>query len=287
VLCSVTFLIQDQGEEDLASLVSAKLIDKITTSLNDLIDKLSDSVASAKTFLLATSQQQATELLSLQESVKHQSVLTKSLVESAEKLSLTPPLHVPSNSAWPPLPTTSATTPLSIHPASLLHLHTHNPSPTASKLLHRVSLASKQLLIEYGPLDENEAPREKSIEAQRELRQLFNSWLDNPMSTPEGTVISPPSRAIRNVSIFDRPAILLEFNSTTSKDAFTSICVKNTSLLTKINPKARIRPRTYAVILRFVLCQGQFNPSIDDHLRTIKRENDLAEGSISAASWCK
>jgi hypothetical protein len=70
---SVAFLIRDQGEEDFASSVSTKLIDKIASSLCKPIENLSDSVASAKSFLSATSQQHASALISLQETVKQQS----------------------------------------------------------------------------------------------------------------------------------------------------------------------------------------------------------------------
>jgi hypothetical protein len=89
------------------------------------------------------------------------------------------------------------------------------------------------------------------------------------------------------VSIFDRPALLLEFESAASKDKFVRLCDKNTFLLAEISPKARIRPRTFSVIFRFVPCQGQFDPSNSAHLRNIERENDLADGSIASASWCK
>ena len=92
---------------------------------------------------------------------------------------------------------------------------------------------------------------------------------------------------IRSVSIFDRPVLLLEFESSSSKEIFADICAKNPALLAEINPKARIRPRTYAVIFRFVPCLGQFDPSDDNHLRNMEWENDLAVGSIASASWCK
>ena len=62
---------------------------------------------------------------------------------------------------------------------------------------------------------------------------------------------------------------------------------KNDFLLRKLNPKARIRPRTYAVIFRFVPCNGPFDPSSDEHLRNVEIENDLPANSIIAASWCK
>ena len=55
----------------------------------------------------------------------------------------------------------------------------------------------------------------------------------------------------------------------------------------KLNPKAHIRPRTYAVIFRFVPCNGPFDPSSDEHLCNIENENDLPANSITAASWCK
>jgi hypothetical protein len=49
----------------------------------------------------------------------------------------------------------------SVHPASLMN---SCAAPHANpQLLHHVLLASKQLLIKYGPLEENETPREKLI----------------------------------------------------------------------------------------------------------------------------
>ena len=107
------------------------------------------------------------------------------------------------------------------------------------------------------------------------------------MTTPEGEAPPPPSCAVCSVSIFDRPALLLEFESAASKDSFVKLCDKNPFLLQEINPKARIRPHTFSIIFRFVPCQGQFDPSSGAHLRNIERENDLVEGSIVSASWCK
>ena len=61
----------------------------------------------------------------------------------------------------------------------------------------------------------------------------------------------------------------------------------NSFLLSELSPKACIRPHTYAVIFRFVPCNGTFDPSLDDSLRTIEKENDLPTNAIIAASWCK
>ena len=97
----------------------------------------------------------------------------------------------------------------------------------------------------------------------------------------------PPSRAVRNVSVFDRPVFLIEFDSADSKSSFVDMIDKNNFLLRKLNPKVRIRPRTYAVIFRFIPCNGPIDPSSDEHLRNIEIENDLPGNSIIAASWCK
>jgi hypothetical protein len=81
--------------------------------------------------------------------------------------------------------------------------------------------------------------------------------------------------------------MLLEFESVATEDNFVKLCADNANLLAEINPKARIRPRTFATIFHCIPCKGQFDPSISDHLRNIERENDLPANSIVSASWCK
>lgn len=123
-----------------------------------------------------------------------------------EKSSGTPnPLGL-TDGNWPSLPQPS--TPLtsgigSVPRASHFSLHLNN------KLLQCVSLTSKQILIDYGPSNPDDLPRDKSIEAQRTLRGMFNDWID--ISAPpveDGAAPLPPSCAIRSVSIFD-PSVLL------------------------------------------------------------------------------
>ena len=124
---------------------------------------------------------------------------------------------------------------------------------------------------------------------QRELRQMFNNWVDaiNSSKTVEGQPPPPPSCTVRNVSIFERPSLLLEFNSAESKSQFAEMMKKNDFLLKELSPKAQVHPRTYTVIFRFVPCDGSFDPNKEEHLCHIKRNNDLQANSISAASWCK
>ena len=102
---------------------------------------------------------------------------------------------------------------------------------------------AKQLLINYGPVEIGDPLKDKSIEAQRALRGLSNNWID--ISAPpveEGMAPAPPSQAVCNISIFDSPAVLLEFNSVESKEKFKKICTDNPNLLPEFSLKARIQP---------------------------------------------
>jgi hypothetical protein len=63
-----------------------KIIDQLTNRLTKPIASLDSAVSSAKNFLDAMSQQQAPDLLNLQESISKQSDFMKSLTNSSEKV---------------------------------------------------------------------------------------------------------------------------------------------------------------------------------------------------------
>ena len=284
---SVAFLLRAHADKTLSTTVSDLIIDKMIDKFSELLSRLNNSITATKMFLDAAAQKQAMGLLSLQESVKQQEGLAKSLATSAEKLNCSPnPLGL-DDAAWPRL----AANPPSSAPSS----PTGGQAPRSNimanpKVAQRVALAAKQLLIDYGPIDAGEEQYPSTIEAQRSLRQKFNGWIDSLNASDGGDDPPPPpapSRAIRSVAIFDRPSILLEFNSPESKLMFTDLCNDNPQLLLEVGHKARIRPRAYSVIFRFVPCNGGFNPSDSTHLRNIERDNDLPNRSIISASWCK
>ena len=76
------------------------MIDKI----DGPISKLNDAVTATNTFLDATTQKQAAELLSLQESVKQQSELVKLIADVTDKANLAANPRNLADAAWPPLP---------------------------------------------------------------------------------------------------------------------------------------------------------------------------------------
>ena len=58
-------------------------------------------------------------------------------------------------------------------------------------------------------MEECEVPRPKTIEAQRDLCQLFNNWIDATTAAEvDGEQLQPvPLQAVHNILIFDRCVI--------------------------------------------------------------------------------
>ena len=56
------------------------------------------------------------------------------------------------------------------------------------------------------------------------------------------------------MSIFDQPAVLLEFESSEAKAHFMNVCNKNILLLHETSPRARIWSCSYVVIFCFISC---------------------------------
>jgi hypothetical protein len=154
---AVAYLVHKQAEEELTTQIADKVIDKISDNLKEQIIKLADSVSTTKSFLDATSQKQVAKLLSLQESVKQQCDNAKLIADSLAKLSAAQAMG--NLIAWPTLTSANPTSPQLIHLASLFHSCT--VSQANLKVLHHIALASKQLLIEYGMLEQMKHPRKE------------------------------------------------------------------------------------------------------------------------------
>jgi hypothetical protein len=278
---AVAFLIEEIADQDFSTSLANMITDKISSQISSSIDDLATGIASTKEFLNAVTRQQAESTLALQESVLSNSESSKSIANTAEKLSDTATKQ-PINNEWPTLPSAPLAAGNAFHPASLVHT---SLSSSHVKIQQRTLLAARQLLIELGPLDENASTIEKSTQNQTTHRDLFNSWIDEDDKTNNN--FTAPSKAVRGVTIFDRPAMLIEFDSPGSKSRFTKLCEDAPDLLASLSPNAQIRLRTYPVIFKFVPCNGAFDPSNLQHLRELEQENDLKPNSIISASWCK
>ena len=104
---SIAYLIRDLAEEELIASLTNKIIDQLANRLNEPIASLNSTVSAAKNFLDTTSQQHATDLLSLQDSISKQSSFMKSLADSSEKVNQASTSHNLSDANWPHLSTST------------------------------------------------------------------------------------------------------------------------------------------------------------------------------------
>lgn len=252
---AVALLIEDLAEEDFSALLS----DKIVSKLMESIKNLRSGIDNAKDFLDTTSQKQASITVDAQKMVKKNIELTNKLTEVSDKVSaldLNP--HQLTPSVWPSLSrnvTAGNGPPTSFDPSL---------PPSHTKLQQRILLEAQQVLVEFdGPQEVDGGPlppdHDRSVEAQRSLRDKLNSWL---VTCEE----DKSKRFIRCVKIFERTAFLAEFDSPSTKDRFVKICEEDITRLKGLYPGARIKPHAYTVIFQFVPCTGEFNPCIPEHL---------------------
>jgi hypothetical protein len=280
---AVAFFIGDLADQDLSDSIASLITDKVTSKISSSMDNLAAKFATTKGFLDAVTQQQAEATVVLKESVLSNSEASKSIANSVEKLSDTSGKQAHALGAdWPLLPSTSPSSGNALHPASLVH---SSLSANQVKIQQCTLLAAKQLLIELGPLNEADPASDRSTQTPTSHRDLFNSWFDDDDKANDRFTV--PSRAVRGVAIFDRPAILVEFDTQESKNRFIKLCNETPDLLTKLSPNTRICPRMYPVIFKFVPCNGNFDPADEKHLRELEEENDLTPNSIALAEWCK
>src|ERR1700722_15739581 len=214
------------------SYVTYMVRDYVSISLH-----LAAGITTTKDFLDAVARQQAESTLTLKESILSNVESSKSIANSAEKLSDSSEKQAQAaNTEWPKLPSASPSTGNAMHPMSPAH-----PTLSASqiKIQQRTMLAAKQLLIELGPLGEEGPEPDQSAQTQASHRNLFNSWFDDDDKANDN--YTAPSRAVRGVKIFDRTAILVEFDTQESKSRFVKLCDNTPDLLAKLSPNAQIR----------------------------------------------
>ena len=165
---------------------------------------------------------------------------------------------------------------------------THAPSPlvTPEHILHienRLRLQERQIYITLNPdtiILHADRRRTEAIELRTKL--------NNELSALEASRPSPESRhtVIRALQYTDCNALLIEFDTPDSVKAFCSYCTSS-NFQSHISPVAKILPRVFHIIMKFVPCDGSFDPKDENQLRIIEKDHDLEEGSIILADWIK
>ena len=130
--------------------------------------------------------------------------------------------------------------------------------------------------------NDDKAPSSRTIEDQRKLRDDLTRKLTEAVRVSDPDFNNP--RAIRGVKILNNFDVLLEFDS----DASTNLFRKHAdTILSQFCTSARIRPRLFPLIFRFVPCKGSFDPEDASHIRDMEEDNGAPPNSIASAVWCK
>ena len=192
-ILSVAFLIRAHADETLSTTVSDLIIDKMIDKFSEPPARLNNSITATKMCLDTATQKQALGLLMLQDSVKQQEDLAKSLATSVKKLNHA---HNPlglDDAAWPRLVANSPAASPNGPPGGQT---SRGNSQTNPKVAQHIALAAKQLLINYGLLEAGEVQHLSTIDAQRNMRQMFNGWIETINTTGEGEGLPPPSNPL-------------------------------------------------------------------------------------------
>ena len=97
---AVAFMLRAQSDDCTAVKVSDHVIDKMIDNISDPLAKINDALDATKGFLDATTQKQASELLALEDAVKQQTVLIKSLTDTSDNIAQPLNPRGLSDSAW-------------------------------------------------------------------------------------------------------------------------------------------------------------------------------------------
>ncbi|KAG6895114.1 hypothetical protein C0992_003109 [Termitomyces sp. T32_za158] len=270
---AVAFLLEDDvtdsTAETIAQAVAAKVLDRIgpvTTSLSTSVE-----------FAAAASTTQAETTLALK--------------DAATQL-------VAATVGWPDHPAPHGRT--SLQPtARRLHLTrphppaTFNPSLPAqhTRLQQRLLRDAQTVLIEVDATNKT-SPQDRSPNGNHELRKRINKHLSeidktmNDLTADKGSATAATHTWIRGISALARGAYLLEFDTADSAERFRTYAEDPEWDVAGANfgETARVIDKAHNLIVRFVPCKGEFDPTSPHDLVTFEEDNNLPAGSVTSAT---
>lgn len=268
-------------------------LDSSTNTFKDIAGNLKDSASKHATAITqsvnaadkvtaaaATIDTMASTLKDTQPHVQSLAESAKQLAEVVSALKATKPTTQYNQ----PTPSWAAMASGATNPSSSPTPYSTDEPSHITRITQRLLTAAKQIYVEYNA-DDPKAPTDRSGPAIHELRTKFNAWMKE-IDTAKNAVTESSGFAIRAISILEKNAILFEFDSVDSAKRFQEYCEHN-FLLARLCDSAKIKPRTYRLIFKFVPCDGSFDPNNNDHIRYIEEDQCLPQGAIVSASWVK
>lgn len=261
-----------EASSALSDIISNKLISKlqpITDELTNTSDELANSteeITKASSFTKATTTQHAEALIKLTK-------LTSKLDDISSKLTSTG--TSPHTNNWPSLP-----------PLTRTH-NTANNSMEDDRIQQRIHQAARLILIQVDPPTTfpSPSPNPQALTKIRDdinthLKDLDEFELDPDSSDPLKTVV-------KGIQALNRGGFLFELDSPKSAERFKDRC-SSTDLVTKhFGTSAKVKAKHFNLIIRFVPCDGTFDPADPTHLTEFEKENSLKPGDVASATWIK
>ena len=130
------------------------------------------------------------------------------------------------------------------------------------------------------------APRHKSRPSTLQLHLNLNMILNQYTNVADSSQHQPDC-TICALRFTNHNVLLLKFNSADSAHTFRSHNSEHNLLASQVCPSAHIQPHLYRVIMRFIPCDGSFDPTDATHLHQIEEDLDLPLHSITSANWIK
>lgn len=296
---AVAFILEADIADRVSDTLAAAVASKATDRLEGLIGKLGTSIE----FLSANDTKRAEATLSIEGSSSTLSGLTTSLGVMVNRLEAASTQNQAQAATWASIVKGhQARTPLPPPPTfSSRGLPVASPGHDSlrpkehARVQQRLLQSNRTVLVSIDKEDDN-APKDFTTEGTTKLREHLNATLaklDAKSSTcgshEEGEISSqPPATRVVGMKMTSGGAYLLEFASTDSAKRFREYADSEWTALEDIFGYSMMaQPKAYALIARFVPCNGPFDPANRDSLDVVERENNLPQSSITSAFWLK
>lgn len=278
---AVAFLIMEDDPSGNVQAAISAIEDKISTSMKTMSDTVLTSYTAkldeAQKFVEALTQSQAETTLKINQTLTSCSALETSLTAASDTLqsiSAAPATHQGTRS-WADIAATPANANANANTAPQ-HAYDPTQSPETLKLRQRLLTRNRTLMIEPSTINESSATV---------IRENANAWLKEVDDSSSDE--AKPSTIIKAATPQTRGGLLLEFDSAASANRFRYYIATNSSLASKFGPEAKICEQSHKLVMRFIPCDGGFEPSEPAHLREFETNSGLEAHSITSMSWCR
>lgn len=149
---------------------------------------------------------------------------------------------------------------------------------------HITHIQDQQIYVTY-EVNAEDSPTNRGGIAAYALCGKLNEMMCS-LNQETNQITNTSSHLIKSIQFMERRALLIECESNIMANWLKIYCAEK-GLLTHLYSTAKLQLHTYHLVLKFVPCDGTFNPNDPEQLHALESEHKLEEGSILTASWIK